>query len=159
MRDVDACAELLKRVRAIREEIGAPHEMTVVVDYEETKDGYRKINQTTQCPPKRVSAEQLFRASFVAWLALREIEEMLDPANRSFWRLHLKQRRRGGHTVPLAIAASIYSDYGDARCVEPKTPIKTIIGKLADEYGVSDTAIKEIVRRKHGKKPKRKPKR
>jgi hypothetical protein len=159
MRDVDACAELLKRVRAIREEIGAPHEETWIVDYEETKDGYRKINQATQCPPKQISVEQLFRTSFVAWRALQEIEEMLDPNNRSFWKLHLKQRRRGGHTVPLAIAASIYSDYGDARCVEPKTPIKAIIGKLADEYGVSDAAIKEIVRRKHGKKAKRMPKR
>src|SRR5262249_9150006 len=151
--------ELLKRVRAIREVIGAPHEIVLTAETETTKDGYAWLIQVTRDPPKPISVEELARASFVAWRVLQEIEQMLDPNNRGFWRLHLEQRGTGKRTVPSAIAADIYSQYGDARCFEPETPIKAIIGRLAAEYDLPDTTIREIVRRMHGKKPKPKPKR
>jgi len=154
MKDVDACAELLKRVRAIREVIGTPHERSATVETEVTKDGYGKINQVTWDAPKQISVEELFKASFVAWRVLQEIEEMLSSDKQNFWRLHLKQRYPGKRTVPSAIAADIYGHYGDARCFEPETPIKAVIGRLAAEYDLPDTTIREIVRRKHGKKPK-----
>src|SRR5262245_19265712 len=154
MKDVDANAELLKRVRAIREVIGVPHEIVAIVEAETTKDGYKWLSRVTRDPPKPISVEELFKASFVAWRVLQEIEEMLSPDKRSFWRLHLKQRYAGKRTVPSAIAADIYGRYGDARCFEPETPIKAVIGRLAAEYDLPDTTIREIVRRKHGKKPK-----
>jgi hypothetical protein len=155
MADVDAHAELLKRVRTVRGMVGVPHELVADIETETTKDGYNKIIRVTQKPSKPISIEELFKASFLAWRVLQEIEAMLDPNDRrGFWRLYLKQRRTGKRTVPAAIVESIYSDYAGARCYETETPIKVIIGRLAQEYGVSDAAIREIVRRKHGKKSK-----
>jgi hypothetical protein len=154
MADVDAHSELLKRVRTVRGMVGVSHELVGDIETETTKDGYKKIIRATWQPFKSIPIEELFRASFLAWRVLEEIEAMLDPKGRGIWRLHLKQRRTGKRTVPAAIAESIYDNYAGARCYETETPIKVIIGRLAQEYGVSDAAIREIVRRRHGKKPK-----
>jgi hypothetical protein len=67
----------------------------------------------------------------------------------------LSQRRRGKRKVALAIANDIYKEYAGARCFEPETPSKVIIGRLAKEHDLPDTTIREVIRRAHGKKPKR----
>jgi hypothetical protein len=90
---------------------------------------------------------------------LREIEFMLSPGSRSYWKLQLGQRRTGQRRVPSAIAEDILGRYeGELFLEDHPRPKKTIIGDLANEYGLSDGAIREIIRRAHGKKPKRKSK-
>jgi len=90
---------------------------------------------------------------------LWEIECMLNPKGGSFWKLELKQRRRGKRRVPAATAESICVDhhFRVEELYEQKTraPHKTTIGELAKEYGMTDMAIREIIRRKSGKKRKR----
>jgi hypothetical protein len=89
---------------------------------------------------------------------LVEIEWMLAVKGASFWRLELKQRRRGKRMVPLAVAEEIWTEYqlmlGAGDYQEPISS-KAAMGRLAQEHGVSDTAIREIIRRASGKKPKR----
>jgi hypothetical protein len=90
---------------------------------------------------------------------LWEIEDMLSPTSRSFWKLELKQRRRGKRTVPPEIAEDICSHYR-LRAKElyeqgAPAPKKTAIGELAKEYGRPDTTIREIIRRATRKKPRR----
>ena len=112
---------------------------------------------------ERASAIRLFDERDKRVLGFRvvlwEIEDMLDPKGHSFWRLEIKQRRRGKRTVPAAITEDIVSSY-EVRVHElyeagAPSPKKTALGELAKEYGCSDTTIREIVRRAKGKKPKR----
>jgi hypothetical protein len=99
--------------------------------------------------------KQVLGFTIVLW----EIEDMLNPKGHSFWRLEIKQRRRGKRTVPAAVTEDILNSY-EVRVHElyeagAPSPKKTALGELAKEYGVSDTTIREIVRRAQGKKPKR----
>ena len=114
MSSTDAHAELLKRVRAAREET----------------------------------------ADSVALTVLWEIEDMLGTAG--FWKLELKQRRRGKRQIPLAVVEAITHIY-DGEMADPdrNRSAKSIIGELAKEYGVPDTTIRGIIRRATGKKPRR----
>jgi hypothetical protein len=151
MAAADAHTELLKRVHIACSAVSqAPR---LEIESKTTKDGFEYCDVIGVEHPER----DWKTAAFVAWRVLIEIEEMLNPKAKSFWRLpQIKQRHRGRRRVPLAIADDIYRDYGGARCFEPQTPIKTVIGRLAAQHDVSDGAIREIVRRMHGKKPKNK---
>jgi len=90
-------------------------------------------------------------ADFVS--VLLTIERLLDTNNDSFWKLELKQRRRGKRTVGAAASDHICTEYWSF--VLAGTPKKAAIGKLAKDFGVTDTAIREVIRRASGKKPKR----
>jgi hypothetical protein len=113
-------------------------------------------SDTVVCSPREVT-NLLSNINIV----LVEIERMLHVKGGHFWRLELRQRRRGKRTVPLAVTEDIWVDYqlmlaGEAGdCQEPISG-KAAIGKLAQLHGVSDTAIREIIRRASGKKPKNK---
>ena len=108
-------------------------------------------------PVNRPAPEPFNELTGVVYVALRllaDIEMMLDPDVVSFWKLNLKQRRRGERRVPLAIAEEIYDTYeaertlgGTRPCFGPKRSDKTIIGELAYEYGLPDTTIRGIIRR------------
>jgi hypothetical protein len=94
-------------------------------------------------------------------IVLSQIGDMLQPKDGVFWKLKLGQRHPGKRTVPAAIAEDIHANYHlrTAELYEAGAPApkKTAIGELAKEYGTSDKAIREIVRRATGKKTKRKP--
>jgi hypothetical protein len=156
MSAADAHTELLTRVAIVRQVIGRQFETQLIVNTETTKDGFTWMRDVQCVDNPEIPPDELYAAAFAAWRVLWEIEWMLDPGKKDFWKLHLKQRRRGKRKVPLAIANDIYGAYGEARCFEPETLSKTVIGRLAAEYDVSDNAIREVVRRMHGKKPKNK---
>jgi len=99
-----------------------------------------------------------------------DILEMLRPTGESFWRLEVKQRRRGKRKVPAVVAAEIVLAYrreiergksgfmhldGTPVKYPPPRPKKVIIADLAQRHGFSDAAIREIIRRAGGKKPRR----
>jgi hypothetical protein len=153
MTTVDALAELLMRVNVAHQGTGVSQEL--LVNYETTKDGYRYILDATPVDKPAMTSEDRTAGLFVAGRVLMEIEEMLDPKGRSFWKLELKQRRPGKRTVPLAIATDIYQEYGDARCFERETPAKVVIGRLAKRHGLPDTTIRQIIRRERVKEPKK----
>jgi hypothetical protein len=153
MTATDAHAELLMRVNVAHAATGISQEL--LVNYETTKDGYRYILDATPVDKPSMTSEERTAGLFVAGRVLMEIAEMLDPKGRSFWKLELKQRRPGKRMVPRAIADDIYGQYGDARCFEPETPAKVVIGRLAKDHDLPDTTIREIIRRAHGKKPKK----
>jgi hypothetical protein len=93
-----------------------------------------------------------------AIILLREIEDLLSPEG-GFWKLQLGQRRTGERRVPSAVTEDILRAYGGELALEDDPrPKKVIIGDLAKEYGLTDGAVREIIRRASGKKPKRKSK-
>jgi hypothetical protein len=118
--------------------------------FEETTD-ILTANQAQNELLKLVRSERV-RESVVLW----EIERMLDPKGRSFWKLELKQRRRGKHRIPLVIIEDIVNHYhlrvNELRKLGATAPIKIAVGELAEEYKMSDAAIRELVRRTMGKK-------
>jgi len=81
------------------------------------------------------------------------VADMLDPKGFTYWKLELRQRRRGKRTVGSEEAHLISESY--RMRIECGTPKKTIIGELAKQSGVPDTTIREIIRRATGKKSKR----
>src|SRR5262249_48392263 len=104
MTPAGALTALEERVDLARQALDAAHERELRVTYEITKDGYRYLTGPA-IPVERpeMPLDELRTRSFVAWRVLSEIHEMLIEGE-SFWRLHLKQRRRGKRTVPSAIA-------------------------------------------------------
>jgi hypothetical protein len=79
---------------------------------------------------------------------LAEIEELLKPGKRGFWKLQLGQRQRGKRIVPSAIANDIFRAYGgELNLEENPRPKKVIIGDIAKEYGLTDETVRQIIRR------------
>jgi hypothetical protein len=108
--------------------------------------------QTDQMQAADAQAELLKLICFtrstgrLAEVALWQIEDMLDPRKNSFWRLELKQRRRGARRkIPSVVAEDIEIKFAIA--ISEGFSKKAAIGKLAQEYGISDAAVRGILRR------------
>src|SRR5262249_51751931 len=146
MSAADAQSMLLNKIRAAREKISPGITSHVPLWIFSTKNAWS---------PLRPSDNPLTDVQGL----LYEIEDLLTPASGSFWKLQLGQRRRGKRQVPSAIAEDIFVAYGGELALEehPRSK-KIIIGDLAKEYGLTDAAVREIIRRASGKK-RRKPKR
>jgi hypothetical protein len=145
MSATDAQGVLLDRIRATQEEI-SPGSRSIRTAW---------INAPKESPPLPPNDNPLANALVL----LREIEDLLSPGSKGFWKLQLGQRRTGERKVPSAITEDILRAYGGELALEDHPrPKKVIIGDLAKEYGLTDAAVRETIRRAHGKKPKRRPK-
>jgi hypothetical protein len=142
MSAADAQSVLIHKIRAAQETISSGStsytDMWIVAPPEESSR-----------PPKDPLAT-------VAVL-LREIEGLLSPKGKGFWKLQLGQRRRGERKVPSVISDDIRRLYeGELALEDHPRPKKVIIGDIAKQYGLTDAAVREIIRRVRGKKTKRK---
>jgi hypothetical protein len=110
----------------------------------------------TVAPPEEPSRPPKDPLASVVIL-FREIEGLLSPKGGGFWKLQLGQRRRGERKVPSVISDDICRQYeGELALEDHPRPKKVIIGDIAKEYGLTDAAVREIIRRERGKKTKRK---
>jgi hypothetical protein len=142
MSAADAQSVLLDKIRAVQEKMSPGY-----ASYETAW-----INPPRGEPPLPSNDDPLAGVKGL----LREIENLLTPGSGSFWKLQLSQRRRGARRVPSAISEDILRAYGGELALEDHArPKKAIIGDFAREYGLTDAAVREIIRRKEGKKRKR----
>lgn len=81
------------------------------------------------------------------------LADMVDPQGRTYWKLELKQRRRGKRRVARESSQTICEAYYNLLS-QGKTK-KAALGELAKLDGVRDTTIREIIRRAAGKKKRK----
>jgi hypothetical protein len=89
--------------------------------------------------------------------SLDAIADMIDPAGKSYWKLELKQRRRGTPRRLSSDDTEVLIGQYEYRLAELQnerraSPVKTARGELAAEYKMTDEEIRAIIDRAQGKK-------
>ena len=106
--------------------------------------------------PKLAQKALLLRLRDVEEEAFNIIADMIDPAGQSYWRLELKRRGGRMNKAPTAEQQLLAKSY-EWRLKHLKkegrpSPEKTARGEIAAYLGMTDEAVRAIIRRAQGRK-------